>query len=70
MPIAPARTGKREASAMQGYIIEQWDGKWEIKRGAYYNHILKRELPIVGSVKKEILAQTVIDCVLKNIEEE
>ena len=69
IPVAPARTAKMEAKATNGYIIEEWQEKWEIRKGVYYNMSLEK-MPVAGKVSKEILKKAVIECVLAEIREE
>lgn len=68
IPIGPARTAKGEAKATRGYIIEEFAGSWSIRSGAYYDHILQEKLEVVGEIKKQVLEDAVINCVLKEIE--
>lgn len=70
IPTGPKRTGKCEASATNGYIVEEWNGKWEIKRGAYYNFSLKKEMPIVGKIAKSVLQNAIIQLILSEVSEE
>lgn len=67
--IAPARTGKMESKATQGYCIQEWQGQWEITRGNYYNISLRDEFYVVGEVSKKALMQAVIDLVLANVKD-
>ena len=64
-----ARTGKAEASASTGWVVEFVDGKWQARKGAYYNRTLKYDFPVVAenavSLETEIesaVINAVIDC--------
>lgn len=70
IPIAPARTGKGEAKATMGYIIEEWEGKVNIRRGEYYNYSLDYEHPVVGEISEIDLKKAVIQIVLSAINED
>ena len=63
------RTGKGfshkgEAAKSVGEGIEFWDGKWEVRKGAYYDYSLKDELPIVAENRVSI--QKVIETAILN----
>lgn len=70
IPISPARTGRAEAKATNGYCIEECDGKFDIKRGTYYNFSLEREMPIVGEIENSLIKDAVIQLVLSRVREE
>ena len=68
IPIGPERSMEMEAAKTGGYAIEEWQGKWKIRKAQYYNHTLS-EMPIVGEVRKETLQNAVIDYVLAKIKD-
>lgn len=70
IPVSPARTAKMEAKATSGYIIEEWEGKINIRRGKYYNFSLEREMPVVGEVSREALKDAIIQIVLAAVKED
>lgn len=49
-----ARTGKMEASASNGYVVEFVGGKWNVRKGKYYDISLKNEFPVVAENKVSI----------------
>ena len=49
-----AKSGKSEASKSQGYQIQFWEGKWEVKKATYYDYSLKKEFPVVAETKSSI----------------
>ena len=59
-----ASTGRAEATASKGYIVEFWDGKWQVKTGAYYDFSLRDELPIVA--ENNVSIQSVINEAILN----
>lgn len=58
-----ASTGRIEASASKGYIVQFWNGKWEVRTGSYYDLSLRDEMPVIAEnnvsiesvIKKAIL---------------
>lgn len=67
---APARSAKMEASKSQGYSIEFWNGKWEVRKAEYYDHSLKNEMPVIAEdsvsvdrVIKSAILKAVLDLV-------
>ena len=59
-----ASTGRAEASASKGYIVEFWNGKWQVKSGAYYDFSLRDEMPVVA--ENSVAIQSVIDRAILN----
>ena len=66
----PAKTGKCEASASNGYSVEFFNGKWEVRKAVYYNFSLTNELPVIAenkvsidSVIKRAILNAVLDLV-------
>lgn len=53
-----AKSAKMEASKSSGYSIDFWDGKWVVRKTAYYNKSLS-EMPVVIENRTNI--QTIID---------
>lgn len=71
IPVSPARTAKMEAKATNGYIIEEdFEGKIDMRRGAYYNFSLEREMPVVGEISKTAIKNAVIQIVLAAVKED
>lgn len=75
---APARSAKMEASKSQGYSIDFWNGKWEVRKAEYYDHSLKNEMPVIAEdsvsvdiVIKSAILKAVLDlvCMTKLLEE-
>lgn len=54
----------RGAAASKGYIIEFWNGKWEVREGVYYDFSLKNEMPVVAEDRNSI--KTVIERAILN----
>ena len=50
-----ARTGRCEASASKGYIIEQKDGKWNVRTGTYYDMSLRKDMPLIAENRVPIM---------------
>ena len=55
---------KGEAPKSNGYVIEFWDGKWEVRKRQYYDRDLRDEFPIVAENRVSI--QKVIDTAILN----
>ena len=53
-----AKSEKMEASKSSGYSIDFWDGKWVVRKTAYYNKSLS-EMPVVIENRTNI--QAIID---------
>ena len=53
-----AKSAKMEASKSSGYSIDFWDGKWVVRKTAYYNKSLS-EMPVVIENRTNI--QAIID---------
>lgn len=53
-----AKSSKMEASKSSGYSIDFWDGKWVVRKIAYYNKSLS-EMPVVIENRTNI--QAIID---------
>lgn len=61
-----AKSAKMEASKSSGYSIDFLDGKWVVRKTAYYNKSLS-EMPIVSENKCSLQAQidkAIVDAVL------
>ena len=65
-----ARTGKAEASKSSGYAIDFINGKWEVRKTAYYDISLRNDLPVIAenkvsinSIIKRAILDAVLDCV-------
>ncbi|MBR5485995.1 MAG: hypothetical protein IKV41_05740 [Oscillospiraceae bacterium] len=63
------RTGKafshkNEASKSNGYVVECFNGKWEVRTGCYYDFSLRDEMQIVA--ENRISIQSVIDEAILN----
>lgn len=75
---APERSAKMEASKSQGYIIEFWNGKWQVTKGTYYDHSLKNDMPVIAEdsvsvdrIIKSAILKAVLDLVgMANLIEE
>lgn len=67
-----ARTGRIEASASKGYIIEQIDSKWNVRTGVYYDFSLRKEMPVIAENRISIMGiieKAVLDAVLDLVAE-
>ena len=53
-----AKSAKLEASKASGYASDFWDGKWVVRKTAYYNKSLS-EMPVVIENRTNI--QAIID---------
>lgn len=53
-----AKSATMEASKSSGYSIDFWDGKWVVRKTAYYNKSLS-EMPVVIENRTNI--QAIID---------
>ena len=53
-----AKSAKMEASKSSGYSIDFWNGKWVVRKTAYYNKSLS-EMPVVIENRTNI--QAIID---------
>lgn len=67
IPVAPRKTGKMEAKATRGYIIEEFEGNWTVRSGSYYNTSLKSEMPVVGNIDKQEIEKCVAQLVISKI---
>ena len=54
----------RGTAASKGYIVEFWDGKWEVKEGVYCDFSLKNEMPVIAENRKSI--KSVIEMAILN----
>lgn len=59
-----AYSGKMEATKSEGYQVQFWDGKWEVKKVQYYDFSLRDELPIIAENRVSI--QSVIEKAILN----
>ena len=62
-----AKSAKMEASKSSGYSIDFWDGKWVVRKTAYYNKSLS-EMPVVIENKCSLQARidrAIVDTVLE-----
>ena len=65
-----AKSAKMEASKSNGYSIDFWDGKWVVRKTAYYNKSLS-EMPVVCENKYSLQARidkAIVDAVLGFVE--
>ena len=63
----PAKSAKMEASKSSGYSIDFWDGKWVVRKTAYYNKSLS-EMPVVCENECSLQARidkAIVDAVLR-----
>ena len=61
-----AKSAKMEAAKSNGYSIDFWDGKWVVRKTAYYNKSLS-EMPVVCENKYSLQARidkAIVDAVL------
>ena len=66
-----AKSAKMEAAKCNGYSIDFWDGKWVVRKTAYYNKSLS-EMPVVCENKYSLQARidkAIVDAVLGFVEE-
>ena len=62
-----AKSARMEASKSSGYSIDFWDGKWVVRKTAYYNKSLS-EMPVVLENKCSLQARidrAIVDTVLE-----
>ena len=65
-----AKSAKMEGAKSNGYSIDFWDGKWVVRKTAYYNKSLC-EMPVVCENKVSIhsaIDKAVIDTILGFVE--
>ena len=65
-----AKSAKMEAAKSNGYSIDFWDGKWVVRKTAYYNTSLS-EMPVVCENKYSLQARidkAIVDAVLGFVE--
>ena len=65
-----AKSAKMEAAKSNGYSIDFWDGKWVVRKTAYYNKSLS-EMPVVCENKYSLQAlidKAIVDAVLGFVE--
>ena len=61
-----------EAAKSSGYSIDFWDGKWIVRKTAYYNKSLS-EMPVVCENRyslQERIDKAIVDTVLEFVEVE
>lgn len=61
-----ASSAKMEASKSNGYVIEFWDGKWEVRQSQFYDCTL-REMPVVAENRlsiQSIIKRAILNAVL------
>lgn len=66
-----AKSVKMEAAKSSGYSIDFWNGKWVVRKAAYYNKSLS-EMPVVCENKCSLQAQidkAIVNTVLRFVEE-
>ena len=66
-----AKSAKMEAAKSNGYSIDFWDGKWVVRKTAYYNKSLS-EMPVVCENKYSLQARidkAIVDTVLGFVKE-
>ena len=62
---------KSEASKSKGYVIEFWDGKWEVRNGEYYDISLRDEFPIIAENRvsiQKVINSAILNAVLDLVE--
>lgn len=65
-----AKSEKMEAGKSSGYSIDFWNGKWVVRKTAYYNKSLS-EMPVVCENKCSLQARidkAIVDAVLGFVE--
>ena len=65
-----AKSAKMEAAKSSGYSIDFWDGKWVVRKTAYYNKSLS-EMPVVCENRCSLQARidkAIVDTVLEFVE--
>ena len=65
-----AKSAKMEEAKSNGYSIDFWDGKWVVRKTAYYNKSLS-EMPVVCENKYSLQARidkAIVDAVLGFVE--
>lgn len=65
-----AKSAKMEATKSSGYSIDFWDGKWVVRKKAYYNKSLS-EMPVVCENRCNLQARidkAIVDTVLGFVE--
>ena len=65
-----AKSAKMEAAKSSGYSIDFWNGKWVVRKTAYYNKSLS-EMPVVCENKCSLQARidkAIVDAVLGFVE--
>ena len=61
-----AYSSKNEETKSEGYQVEFWNGKWEVKKVRYYDFSLRDELPIIA--ENNVSIQSVIEkAILKEV---
>lgn len=64
LALGSAKSAKMEAAKTRGYIIEEIDGKWNIRYGRFYNMSLENDMPVVANISEARLKGAVINLVL------
>lgn len=62
-----AKSAKMEATKSSGYSIDFWDGKWVVRKTAYYDKTLS-EMPVVCENKCSLQARidkAIVDTILE-----
>ncbi len=65
-----AKSAKMEAAKSNGYSIDFWDGKWVVRKTAYYNKSLS-EMPVICENRCSLQTQidkAIVDTVLGFVE--
>lgn len=65
-----AKSAKMEAAKSSGYSIDFWDGKWVVRKTAYYNKSLS-EMPVVCENRCSLqtrIDKAIVDTVLGFVE--
>lgn len=65
-----AKSAKMETAKSSGYSIDFWDGKWVVRKTAYYNKSLS-EMPVVCENRCSLQARinkAIVDTVLEFVE--
>ena len=67
-----AKSAKMEAEKSNGYSIDFWDGKWVVRKTAYYNESLS-EMPVICENRCSLqtrIDKAIVDTVLGLVEAE
>lgn len=66
-----ASSAKMEASKSAGYVIDFWEGKWQVRKGTFYDcHI--REMSVVAENRvsiKSVIEGAILSAVLDLVED-